>query len=196
MNTMASQITGVLIVYSTASLAQCAGNSPVTCKFPAHWASDAENISTWWRHHVITVSIVVDVGGGVGGVLNTFLLFLLLLFLLAFLFSELTKPWLLIDYHILIWQVLPQLSCGNTCQIIMWLNGSECYVCIIRNIANGQINESGVYNGNPLPWKDDIRNETGPMCQHPWCHRDLSHISISDIYFVNFYWFLKTLIIR
>ena len=31
----------------------CAGNSPVTGEFPAQRASNAENVSTWWRHHVI-----------------------------------------------------------------------------------------------------------------------------------------------
>ena len=29
----------------------CAGNSQVTDEFPAQMASDAENISIWWRHH-------------------------------------------------------------------------------------------------------------------------------------------------
>ena len=29
----------------------CAGNSPVTGEFPAHMASNAENVSIWWRHH-------------------------------------------------------------------------------------------------------------------------------------------------
>ena len=27
------------------------GNSPVTGEFPAQWASNAENVSIWWRHH-------------------------------------------------------------------------------------------------------------------------------------------------
>ena len=31
----------------------CAGNSPVTGEFPAQKASDAENVSSWWRHHVM-----------------------------------------------------------------------------------------------------------------------------------------------
>ena len=31
--------------------ALCAGNSPVTGEFPAQRASNAENISNWWRHH-------------------------------------------------------------------------------------------------------------------------------------------------
>ena len=30
----------------------CAGNSPVTGKFPVQMASNAENVSIWWRHHV------------------------------------------------------------------------------------------------------------------------------------------------
>ena len=29
----------------------CAGNSPVTGEFPAQLASNAENVSIWWRHH-------------------------------------------------------------------------------------------------------------------------------------------------
>ena len=28
-----------------------AGNSPVTGEFPAQKVSNAENVSTWWRHH-------------------------------------------------------------------------------------------------------------------------------------------------
>ena len=30
----------------------CAGNSPGTGEFPAQMASNAENVSIWWRHHV------------------------------------------------------------------------------------------------------------------------------------------------
>ena len=30
----------------------CAVNSPVTGEFPAQMASNAENVSIWWRHHV------------------------------------------------------------------------------------------------------------------------------------------------
>ena len=29
----------------------CAGNSPRTGEFPAQMASNAENVSIWWRHH-------------------------------------------------------------------------------------------------------------------------------------------------
>ena len=33
----------------------CVGNSPVVGEFPAQMASNAENVSIWWRHHVILV---------------------------------------------------------------------------------------------------------------------------------------------
>ena len=29
----------------------CEANSSVTGEFPAQWASNAENVSIWWRHH-------------------------------------------------------------------------------------------------------------------------------------------------
>ena len=50
---MPSLITSLTIVYlSVTSL--CEGNSPVTGEFPAQRASNAENVSIWWRHHVDT----------------------------------------------------------------------------------------------------------------------------------------------
>ena len=68
MGAMASQITSLTIVYSTihsgvdqrkhqspAVLAICAGNSPVNGEFPAQMASNAENVSIWWRHRDIMV---------------------------------------------------------------------------------------------------------------------------------------------
>ena len=39
----------------------CAGNSPVTGEFPAQMASNAENVSICWRHHVSSrLMIIVD----------------------------------------------------------------------------------------------------------------------------------------
>ena len=32
----------------------CVGNSPGTGEFPAQRASNAENVSIWWRHHMMT----------------------------------------------------------------------------------------------------------------------------------------------
>ena len=34
-------------------LGLCEGNSPVTGEFPAQRPSNAENVSIWWRHHVV-----------------------------------------------------------------------------------------------------------------------------------------------
>ena len=37
----------------------CAGNSPVSVEFPAQRASNAENVSIWWRHHVQSHSLAL-----------------------------------------------------------------------------------------------------------------------------------------
>ena len=65
MSAMASQITSLTTVYSivysstderkTSKLrviGLCVGNSPVTGEFPTQMASNVENVSNWWRHHV------------------------------------------------------------------------------------------------------------------------------------------------
>ena len=67
MDTIASQITSLTIVYSivysdanqrkhqsSTSLA-FVGNSPGTGEFPAQMASNAENVSIWWRHPVDSI---------------------------------------------------------------------------------------------------------------------------------------------
>ena len=70
MSAMGSQITSLTIVYSafysgadqkkTSKLrvtGLCEGNSPVTDEFPAQRAaSNAENVSIWWRHHGYTTT--------------------------------------------------------------------------------------------------------------------------------------------
>ena len=35
----------------------CAGNSPVTGDFPTQIASNAENVSIWWRRHINIESV-------------------------------------------------------------------------------------------------------------------------------------------
>ena len=37
----------------------CAGNSPGTGEFPAQMASNAENVSIWWRHHDLVTSDLI-----------------------------------------------------------------------------------------------------------------------------------------
>ena len=36
----------------------CGGNSPVTGEFPTQRASNAENVSIWWRHHELNENLV------------------------------------------------------------------------------------------------------------------------------------------
>ena len=40
----------------------CVWNSPVTGEFPAQMASNAENVSTWWRHHEVGHTEVMVLG--------------------------------------------------------------------------------------------------------------------------------------
>ena len=72
MGAMASQIISLTIVYSTIYSGAdqitsklrvtglCVGNSPGTGEFPAQMASNAENVSMWWRHHVLTTYVHGD----------------------------------------------------------------------------------------------------------------------------------------
>ena len=63
---MVSQITNLTIVYSTVNSGRdqesikaprhwplWGENTPVVGEFPAQRASNAENVSIWWRHHAI-----------------------------------------------------------------------------------------------------------------------------------------------
>ena len=63
MSPMVSQTPSLTIVYSTVYSGAdqrnkfritdlCEGNSPVTGEFPAQRASNAQNVSILWRHHV------------------------------------------------------------------------------------------------------------------------------------------------
>ena len=61
MSTIASQITIFNCLFRRRSkktsklrvTGLCVGKSPETGKFPAQMASDAENVSIWWRHHEV-----------------------------------------------------------------------------------------------------------------------------------------------
>ena len=72
MGAIASQITSLTIVYSavysdadqrkhesSASLAFVRWISSVTGEFPAQMASNAENVSIWWRHHVLDATTLM-----------------------------------------------------------------------------------------------------------------------------------------
>ena len=38
----------------------CAGNSPVAGEFPAQRPRNAENVSIWWRHHIVLINYRID----------------------------------------------------------------------------------------------------------------------------------------
>ena len=70
-------------------------------------------------------------------------------------FSTSPKYMLAIEYHVHIWQVSPQLSCGDTCQI--WMKFKECnrYYCQIENFAYGEIDERNF--SNPHSWSESLQ---------------------------------------
>ena len=73
MGVMASQITSLTIVYSTVYSGTdkkktlklritglCQGISPGTGEFSAQMASNVENISIWWCHHVEEIGHIIN----------------------------------------------------------------------------------------------------------------------------------------
>ena len=70
MSAMTSQVNNLTSVYSSVYSRRrsnktsklrvtglCVGNSPLTGEFPAQRATNAENVSIWWRHHVIEICL-------------------------------------------------------------------------------------------------------------------------------------------
>ena len=64
-------------------------------------------------------------------------------------FPALLKYILAIEYHVYIWQVSTQRSCGDICQIWMWFKDTDSYFCKIENFAYGEINERSFSNPHP-----------------------------------------------
>ena len=84
-------------------------------------------------------------------------------------FPLLSKQTLVIEYQVYIWQVLPQLSCGDTCQIWMWFRKSNRYFCKIENCAYGEINERSFSNPHPrlvMEHITDLLCTVLTSCQH------------------------------
>ena len=54
-------------------------------------------------------------------------------------FSALSKHTLDTEYHVCIWQVSPQLSCGDTCHIWMWFKGSNSYFARSKNLLTEKL---------------------------------------------------------
>ena len=64
-------------------------------------------------------------------------------------FSIMSKHTLAIEYNVYIWQVSPQLSCGDTCQIWMWFKESNRYFCKTEIFVYGKINKWSFSNPQP-----------------------------------------------
>ena len=64
-------------------------------------------------------------------------------------FSVLSKHMLAIEYHVRIWQVSPQHSCGDTCQTWTWFKDCNRYFSKIENFAYGEINGRSLSNPHP-----------------------------------------------
>ena len=80
-------------------------------------------------------------------------------------FPLLSKKMVAIEYHVYIWQVSPQLSCGDTCQIWMWFMESNSYFCKIENFAYGEISERSFSNPHPSAGKVTLKS-LGNIGQH------------------------------
>ena len=93
------------------------------------------NVESSDLRHIKTVT---DQGWGLLSQFPPFLYFLN--------FSALSEHMLAIEYHVYIWQVSPQLSCGGTCQIYTWFKEFERYFCQIENFACREINERSFSN--------------------------------------------------
>ena len=65
-------------------------------------------------------------------------------------FLALSKHMFAIEYHVCIWQMSPQLSCGDTCQIWMWSKEFNRLFRNIESLAYGEINERSFIT--PQPW--------------------------------------------
>ena len=63
------------------------------------------------------------------------------------------------EFHLLIRQVSPQLSCANTCKIWMWYRKSKRYFGRIEHCANKEINERRF--SNPHTWSTMLCDQSG-----------------------------------
>ena len=83
MSAMTSQITSLTTVYSSVYSGtdqrkrqtprhwHCEGNSPVTGEFPTQMASNAENVSIWWRHHGLYDFVISAISQAVESINDT-----------------------------------------------------------------------------------------------------------------------------
>ena len=90
-------------------------------------------------------SIYTFVGAGVGVTKPIFIP----LYSSFFCIAETHVGYFIIEYHDHIWQLLPPLSCDDTCQISMWFKESNSYFCKIKNFAYREISQRRFSNPHP-----------------------------------------------
>ena len=101
-------------------------------------------------------------------------------------FSSLSKHTLAVKYSVYIWQVSPQLSCGDTCQIWMWFEESNMYFCKIENFGYGEINERSF--SNPHPNTGLMLPLHKPILWMSWMSALDIQVYCSDLHNVIEYW--------
>ena len=155
MSAMASQITSLSIVDSTVYSRRrskktsklrvtglCEWNSPVTCEFSAQMASNAQNVSIWWRHHGMnSVHRSWDV-------LNNINIFAVFTCVNDYYNSFSTQ------YQWAFWAILASKTAGRTVSksliiimcIIIWQGHEMCALCI-------KVIHDNVTHENEIPWE-------------------------------------------
>ena len=101
-------------------------------------------------------------------------------------FSASPKYMLAIKYHVHIWQVSPQLSCGDICQIWMWCEESNRYFSRMENFAYGQINERSF--SNPHTRIGGLSYYIHSSMRKPTCTTNVHFIFSSILCFLCFTW--------
>ena len=82
--------------------------------------------------------------------------------------SELPSCCLPVWYHINIWQVSPQLSCGDTWQIWTWFEVSNIHFCRIKISHNREINKRSFSNPTPGQYSVFVSRVTLKFDGWPW----------------------------
>ena len=92
--------------------------------------------------------------------------------------SALSKHTLAIEYHVYIWQVSPHLSCGDTCQIWIWLKESNRYFCKIKNFCIQRKWRTELMYPHPTSVStiDTKKNETVRILYRSWYDCSQVHI--------------------
>ena len=87
------------------------------------------------------------------------------------------KYWLPIEHHVHIWQMWPQLSCSDICQIWMGFKESNIFFCMIEIFPNGEINKRSFSNPHPRSMSS-ARDNFNCLC-----HFSIKKILEMQIYF-------------